>query len=377
MLKLVLIALAISICNAWSTCEDQSFCNNIRYNLLGEITYSLRDVNVQDEVITATLINDRNSDELNFKLVTLEGNTIRFTVQDEGNTRYTPENDALMGPPTQSRFITLVDNADYKELSLGPLTIHLNLDPFRIDVYENDELVLVVNKNNRLVINASEDDKSVALDFSFPLAQRAYGIPQHAERLSLPSTGPEGLSAFRMFNVDYYGYPAFTREAVYGSVGVLYGISTTTTTGVFWMNAAQTFVDIDNRNDGVDAHFISETGALEVFLFGGPTLQDCVRQFTALTGVGPLPQYYNLGYHQSRYSYMTQDDVEDVVNKFDENDFPMDAIWLDIDYTDGYRYFTWNYTAFPDPVGMQDYVASTGKFIEGPRRCFIISMIMA
>ncbi|KAI4458322.1 alpha-glucosidase [Holotrichia oblita] len=363
MLTLVLVALAISRCNAdWSTCEDQPFCNNIRYDLLGEITYSLTNVDVEGEVVTARLVNDQNSDELNFRLVTLEGKTVRFTVQDEGNTRYTPENDALVGSPIQSPFTVVTETDDAVELSLEQgINIHLNFNPFRIDVYENGEHIIVVNKNNRLIINTSEEDRSLALDFSFPLAQRAYGIPQHAERLSLPSTGPEGLSAFRMFNVDNYGYPAFTREAVYGSIGVLYGISTTITSGIFWMNAAQTFVDIDNRSDGVDAHFISETGALEVFLFGGPTLKDCVRQFTALTGFGPLPQYYNLGYHQSRYSYMSQEDVETVVDEFDNNDFPMDAIWLDIDYTDGYRYFTWNYETFPDPIGMQEYVASTGR----------------
>lgn len=43
------------------------------------------------------------------------------------------------------------------------------------------------------------------------------------------------------------------------------------------------------------------------------------------------------------------------------NDFPLDAIWLDIDYTDGKRYFTWNPDNFSDPVEMQKNISLTHK----------------
>lgn len=45
----------------------------------------------------------------------------------------------------------------------------------------------------------------------------------------------------------------------------------------------------------------------------------------------------------------------------DENNFPMDAVWLDIDYTDQKKYFTWNPDTFSDPKGMQEYIASTNR----------------
>lgn len=75
----------------------------------------------------------------------------------------------------------------------------------------------------------------------------------------------------------------------------------------------------------------------------------------------PFEQLWALGYHQCRYSYQSQDDVKEVVSKMGENKFPMDAIWLDIDYTDGKRYFTWNTGTFGDPVGMQNFIASQNK----------------
>lgn len=45
----------------------------------------------------------------------------------------------------------------------------------------------------------------------------------------------------------------------------------------------------------------------------------------------------------------------------DENNFPMDAIWLDIDYSDGKKYFTWNRNNFRDPEGMQRTIGSTNR----------------
>ncbi|KAK9685066.1 Galactose mutarotase-like [Popillia japonica] len=357
----ILIAAAL-LAPAYSfyTCDELSFCSNIRYNFDG-LSFTLTNIQIGDAV-TGDLVNDQTAESFQLKFVALEGDTFRLTVQDSDNSRYTPENDALNGAPTEQP-LTLVSSSDeLYVVSAGDNLVNLYLSPFHIEIVRDDQVIIEVNKANRLTINTGDDDQSVALDISFPVANAAYGIPLHAEGLSLSSTGPGGLSSYRMFNVDYGSYPTNTRESLYGAIGVLYGVSSfSITSGLFWMNGAQTFIDITNEGDGVDSLFISETGALELFLFAGPTLQECVRQYTALTGVTALPQYFTLGYHQCRYSYMTQEDVETVVAEFDNHNFPMDVIWLDIDYSDGYKYFTWNYTAFPDPVGMQNNVLATGR----------------
>lgn len=77
--------------------------------------------------------------------------------------------------------------------------------------------------------------------------------------------------------------------------------------------------------------------------------------------MAPLPQYFALGYHQSRYSYNDAGDVEGVVQEFDNNNFPLDVMWLDIDYTDRFEYFTWKPDNFADPLAMQEFLRSTGR----------------
>jgi mannosyl-oligosaccharide alpha-1,3-glucosidase len=145
---------------------------------------------------------------------------------------------------------------------------------------------------------------------------------------------------------------------VYGVIPVIYGHGAKKTAGIFWHNSADTFVDI---HDTKNAHFISEAGIIDVFVFLGPKPHDTFKQYTKLTGVANLPQIFSLAYHQSRYSYLTQQDVLDVVSKFESFEIPMDNIWLDIDYTDGKRYFTWNHTAFPKPLEMMDTIKKAGK----------------
>lgn len=46
---------------------------------------------------------------------------------------------------------------------------------------------------------------------------------------------------------------------------------------------------------------------------------------------------------------------------FDTHLIPYDVLWLDIEHTDGKRYFTWDKNTFPTPVRMQEDVASRGR----------------
>merc|ERR1719498_847835 len=86
-----------------------------------------------------------------------------------------------------------------------------------------------------------------------------------------------------------------------------------------------------------------------------------MRQYAAMTGKPILPPLFALGYHQCRWNYKDEADVAEVTANFDKYDIPFDVLWLDIEHTNGKRYFTWDSALFPDPVGMQDKVAAVGR----------------
>lgn len=80
-----------------------------------------------------------------------------------------------------------------------------------------------------------------------------------------------------------------------------------------------------------------------------------------LTGFGPLPPNFALGYHQCRWNYLTQQETEEVSDKCLEYKIPCDSVWLDIEYTNEKRFFTWDKERFPNPRAMLDKLVSDGR----------------
>ncbi len=96
-------------------------------------------------------------------------------------------------------------------------------------------------------------------------------------------------------------------------------------------------------------------GALTYYFFAGngeEAMQTILARYTALTGRMSQPPRWALGYHQSRWSYYPDSWLRSLAREFRAHQMPCDALWLDIDYMDGYRDFTWHPQRFPDPEGL-------------------------
>ena len=93
----------------------------------------------------------------------------------------------------------------------------------------------------------------------------------------------------------------------------------------------------------------SEDGPPCLYFLFGPSLPDLTRKMQRLTGTSPLPPLWALGHHQCRWGYRGTEDLTRLADNFDKHKFPNDGLWLDIDYMDGYRVFTWSKEHFRDP----------------------------
>ena len=206
---------------------------------------------------------------------------------------------------------------------------------------------------------------SVGMDIDFPGARHLYGIPEHASNFVLQTT--TGTNAhfrdpYRLYNLDVFEYELDQPMALYGAIPVIYAHTSRQTVGAFWFSSSETFVDIsDGGANGMGSHWISESGLVDLMLLSGPTPLDVFRQFTQLTGTQELPPLFALGYHQCRWNYKDEKDVALVHGKFEELDIPYDVLWLDIEHTDGKRYFTWDESLFPNPVEMQQNISAQGR----------------
>lgn len=210
--------------------------------------------------------------------------------------------------------------------------------------------------------------ESVGLDILFPGYEHVYGIPEHASSLSLKETrGGDGKYSepYRLYNSDVFEYELDSPMTLYGAIPFMQAHRKDSTVGILWFNAAETWIDIVKHRHtanqlslgtvgAVDTqtHWFSESGLLDVFVFLGPKPEDVTQSYGALTGYTQLPQTFAIAYHQCRWNYVTDTDVLDVDRRMDKFKIPYDVIWLDIEYTDGKKYFTWDPLTFPNPEHM-------------------------
>eukprot|EP01095_Lingulamoeba_sp_RSL-Kostka_P001495 TRINITY_DN12075_c0_g1_i1.p1 TRINITY_DN12075_c0_g1~~TRINITY_DN12075_c0_g1_i1.p1 ORF type:complete len:916 (+),score=328.64 TRINITY_DN12075_c0_g1_i1:28-2775(+) len=201
---------------------------------------------------------------------------------------------------------------------------------------------------------------SVGLDFTFNGAKHVYGIPEHASSFSLKTTVGE-TDPYRLYNLDVFEYELDETMALYGSVPLMIGHHKGQTSAVFWLNPSETWIDIEHEEEGTHSHWFSESGNIDFFILFGESPKDIMRQYASLTGFSMLPPYFSIAYHQCRWNYMDMDDVKFVDSQFDEFDLPYDVIWLDIEHTDGKKYFTWDPKKFSEPEKMINNIASKGR----------------
>ena len=210
---------------------------------------------------------------------------------------------------------------------------------------------------------------SVGMDIHFPQSVHLFGLPEHASAAVLQDTNTHYKDPYRLYNLDVFEHEIDEPMALYGAVPMIVSQSSVTgTSGIFWFNPTETFVDVErpseekNSPETTKTHWMSESGVLDLFLLsGGSNPASLYQQYALLTGTAPTPPIFSLGYHQCRWNYKDEKDVYGVHRKFEELDYPYDVLWLDIEHTDGKRYFTWDSKLFPNPVEMQETLWASGR----------------
>lgn len=218
--------------------------------------------------------------------------------------------------------------------------------------------------------------QSISFDVSFYGANFVYGIPQHASTsLPLQSTigpGVDHSEPYRLFNLDVFEYLHESPFGIYGSIPFMVAHGRKRSSGFFWLNAAEMQIDVlaegwdgqthsEEHEKRIDTVWMSEAGIVDAFFFVGPEPKEVLRQYTSVTGTQAMPPQFAMGYHQCRWNYRDEADVYGVDAGFDDHDIPYDVLWLDIEHTDGKRYFTWDKASFPNPVEMQNNLTAKGR----------------
>jgi alpha-glucosidase len=150
--------------------------------------------------------------------------------------------------------------------------------------------------------------------------------------------------------MDTYGFKK-EEDPIYKAIPFYTAIHAEIGYGIFFDNTFKAHFDFGSERRSVTS-FWAEGGEMNYYFIFGPELIDVTRRYTHLTGTPELPPMWALGYQQSKWSYYPHAKVKEVTNKLRTNLIPCDAIYLDIDYMDGFRCFTWDKEKFPEPKAM-------------------------
>ena len=170
--------------------------------------------------------------------------------------------------------------------------------------------------------------------------------------------------SFRGVNLDtiFYGIPGGT----YGSFPLAWMVDPSapgTVRAVAVLSARPLDVTVDADGAVGELRFVDVDpaweGAVDVLAFEGSP-SEVSAEIRSVFGAACVPPPWAFGFHQSRWSYRTANDVKEVVEGARAADVPLDVVHLDIHMMDAYQVFTWHPDRFPDPAGLHRWLDARG-----------------
>ncbi|MCX7708830.1 MAG: DUF4968 domain-containing protein, partial [Clostridia bacterium] len=149
------------------------------------------------------------------------------------------------------------------------------------------------------------------------------------------------------------------KDPLYKTIPFLITFNENYAYGIFVDKTCKTWFDLGEESK---EYFTFEVDDFEMdyyFIFG-PEIKKVIQSYTELTGRMELPPLWALGYQQCRWGYYPEEMVKDLADTFRTKQIPCDVIYLDIDYMDEYRVFTWNENRFPNPEKLMEDLRAQG-----------------
>ncbi|KFM25547.1 Neutral alpha-glucosidase AB [Auxenochlorella protothecoides] len=373
------------------TCADSAFCTRLRNAPGPGFAIDPTSVSVSGAHVVAHLASPAAPGAtLILRLISM-GGIVRLHINELDGTRF--EVPGILVPSasaSQQEWTIVSQSSSALQLRTSSgATASLNFSPVALSVTASDGThVLTWNADGHFAFehtrtkqendpagwweetfNGHVDSKprgpnAIGFDVLLHDTQHVFGLPERATQFSLaPTIDDNGTVSepYRLYNLDVFEHLSNSPFGLYGSIPYLIGHRSGQTTGVFWLNAAEMYVDVVKSVAGTSTRWIAESGVLDLFFLLGPSPPEVARQYHVLTGGTAMPQLFSLGHHQCRWNYKDEADIAAVDAGFEEHALPYDVLWLDIEHTDGKRYFTWDKAYFPNPIAMQSDLASRGR----------------
>lgn len=378
-------------------CSHSKFCERNRYLSLQKWTLIEQSIKNDKTNFEATIVDKTHDQNFKLSIKFLSCGSVYFKlnpVVSESFQRFNLLNqDTVFDQKEITKYIeySLTKNQNGEKLvGSNSQTVAIINHPFSATISDKNGQKIVINPDDSAVFEnnlpetqypdlyqASEFDyktdvakngpTSVAMTFDFVTPDvRLSGLASHSLPLNLPTT--LNSDPIRLFNTYPYPYENNSTAAMQGSVPFIFAHSKSGCDGLIWSNPSETWIDIsDQENKGKRVRFISEGGFIEFFAFSSNSHSSLISTYTTLTGRPLFVPEFALGFHQGRWGYYSDIEVESVSKQLDDHLIPHETMWLSIDSLANKReFFTFSEDSLPNPERLFDNFAKGGRYIIVP-----------
>lgn len=241
--------------------------------------------------------------------------------------------------------ISVIDKTNFIELKSQELVVAIQKADSKIVFTDlNGRLICRDEKGFHWEENHEYGGNIVKMSKAVQEGEHFYGMGDKTMHLNLRGKRVTNWA------MDVYGFKK-EEDPIYKAIPFYTGIHAGIGYGIFFDNTFKAHFDFGSERRSVTS-FWAEGGEMNYYFIYGPELLKVTQRYTQLTGTPELPPLWALGYQQSKWSYYPEAKVKEIAQKMRTLAIPCDAIYLDIDYMDGFRCFTWDLEKFPDPKQM-------------------------
>ncbi|AKI97271.1 TIM-barrel domain-containing protein [Kosmotoga pacifica] len=221
----------------------------------------------------------------------------------------------------------------------------------RIERNEGDVYTVTCKKDKWMELRIKETLKGFRLTFKIGEEDGIFGLGEEVGPLNKRGR------VYEMYNIDEPDHsPSKTR--LYSSFPIFTILSPKKSIGVFLDHPGYSRIDICHSEE--DRIIIDIEGRAFKLYLQGDTPAAIAANFVALTGKPVLLPVWMLGYQQSRWSYPDEKTVLTVAQEFRNRAIPCDVLYLDIDYMEHFKVFTWDRERFPNPEALLSKLRDMG-----------------
>ncbi len=237
--------------------------------------------------------------------------------------------------------VSFTDHENYIAIGYNGIELRASKASCKIELYDSSELIY----SSEMYPDTRNEALLVAAVYN---NERFFGLGEKAGDFELTNR------EFTMYNQDNFGY-TYDTDPLYVTIPFYIAITDNNQYGVFFDSPARSRFSFKES----DYSYSIDDKVFDLYIFTGD-VKKIIEGYTKLTGRPYFPPIWGFGFHQSRWSYESQEEVLEIASNFRDYDLPLDAIHLDIGFMNNNMDFTHDSDDYPNPGEMNNILKANG-----------------